>query len=150
MTADCLLKRFDLVADTPGNIPRLRKLIVDLAVRGKLLKKTNTDASPDELLSRIAVKRESLIKAGKLRKQKPLLPITAEELPAAYSAHCVFERLGNVAILEKGLTASKVRSAANIHLSSLRKLGPRVTISISTAPPPSSRWFRHLVTAMPV
>lgn len=104
MITNCLLKRFDLIADAPGNIPRLRKLIVDLAVRGKLLRKTSEDASSEELLKRIAAKRDSLIKAGKLRKQRPLAPITAEELPAEYSAHCVFERLGSVAILEKGLT----------------------------------------------
>ena len=37
MNAHALLKRFDIVADQPANIPALRRLVVDLAVRGKLL-----------------------------------------------------------------------------------------------------------------
>ena len=104
MSERALLARFDLVADNPENIPLLRHYIVDLAIRGKLLDKSALDISAPEMLKRIEAKADSLIKQGKLKKQKPLAPINAEELPATYIAHCTFERLGNVANLQKGLT----------------------------------------------
>jgi len=104
MSERALLERFDLVADNSENIPLLRRYIVDLAVRGKLLEKTALDISASEMLKRIEAKADSLLKQGKLKKQKPLPPISAEEVPATYVAHCTFERLGNVANLQKGLT----------------------------------------------
>lgn len=104
MSEKALLARFDLVVDNPENIPLLRHYIVDLAIRGKLLEKSALDISALEMLKRIDAKADSLVKQGKLKKQKPLAPISAEELPATYIAHCTFERLGNVANLQKGLT----------------------------------------------
>ena len=104
MSERALLERFDLVAENPENIPLLRRYIVDLAVRGKLLEKTALDISAAEILKRIDGKADLLIKQGQLKKQKPLDPIDVEEIPAAYAAHCTFERLGNVANLQKGQT----------------------------------------------
>lgn len=104
MSEKALLARFDLVADNTENMPLLRHYIVDLAIRGKLLAKSALDISAPEMLKRIEAKADSLIEQGKLKKQKPLAPISAEELPATYIAHCTFERLGNVANLQKGLT----------------------------------------------
>jgi type I restriction enzyme S subunit len=104
MSEKALLARFDLVADNTENIALLRRYIVDLAIRGKLLEKSPLDISASEILKCIDAKADSLVKQGKLKKQKTLAPISAEELPATYVAHCTFERLGNVANLQKGLT----------------------------------------------
>jgi type I restriction enzyme S subunit len=104
MSERTLLERFDLVADHPENIPLLRRYIVDLAVRGKLLEKTALDISASEMLKRIEATANALVKQGKLKKQKPMASIGAEEIPATYVAHCSFERLGYVANLQKGLT----------------------------------------------
>lgn len=104
MSERALLARFDLVADNTENIALLRRYIVDLAIRGKLVEKSALDITASEMLNRIDTKADSLVKQGKLKKQKTLAPISAEELPATYVAHCTFERLGNVANLQKGLT----------------------------------------------
>jgi len=104
MSERTLLERFELVADHPENIPLLRRYIVDLAVRGKLLEKTALDISASEILKRIEAKANALVKQGKLKKQKPMDSIGAEETPATYVDHCTFERLGNIANLQKGLT----------------------------------------------
>lgn len=37
MTADTLIQNFDLIADSPGGVPKLRELILQLAVRGRLV-----------------------------------------------------------------------------------------------------------------
>jgi type I restriction enzyme, S subunit len=104
MSERTLLERFDLIAYYPENIPLLRRYIVNLALRGKLFEKTALDISASEMLKRIEVKANTLIKQGKLKKLKSMASIGAEEIPATYVAHCTFERLGNIAILQKGLT----------------------------------------------
>jgi type I restriction enzyme, S subunit len=62
-------------------IKKLRELILELAVRGKLVPQDPNDEPACELLKRIAAEKEALVKAGKLKKQKPLPPITEEEKP---------------------------------------------------------------------
>jgi type I restriction enzyme S subunit len=52
MSADQLLAYFDRVADAPDAIDRLRKFIVDLAVRGKLVPQDPSDEPASELLNR--------------------------------------------------------------------------------------------------
>jgi type I restriction enzyme, S subunit len=104
MNAHALLKRFDIVADQPGNIPALRRLIVDLAVRGKLLAADALDMDVQEMLRRISTKADQLVSAGAIKKLKLISEIGDNEVPAAYLAHCTFARLGSIANLQKGLT----------------------------------------------
>lgn len=104
MSAKALLKRFDIVADQPANVPAVRRLVVDLAVRGKLLAAGELDMDVQEMLRRISSKADDLVSAGAIKKQKPMTNIGDDEVPAAYLAHCTFARLGNIANLQKGLT----------------------------------------------
>lgn len=104
MSAQALLKRFDIVADQSANIPALRRLVVDLAVRGKLLAADELDVDVQEMLERISSKASELLSAGDIKKQKLNPKIGNDEVPAAYLAHCTFARLGNIATLQKGLT----------------------------------------------
>ena len=43
MNAEQLLTHFDRIADAPDAIPRLRRFILDLAVRGKLVEQDPED-----------------------------------------------------------------------------------------------------------
>jgi type I restriction enzyme S subunit len=45
MNARTLLDNFDLIADAPGGVPKLRELILQLAVRGKLVPQDSKDVS---------------------------------------------------------------------------------------------------------
>lgn len=62
-------------------IKKLRELILELAVRGKLVSQDPNDEPASVLLKRIAAEKAQLIKEGKLKKQKPLPEITEEEKP---------------------------------------------------------------------
>ena len=53
MTADRLLALYDRVADAPDAVSRLRRFVLDLAVRGKLVEQNLTDEPASELLKRI-------------------------------------------------------------------------------------------------
>lgn len=71
--------------DSLENIQALRQTILQLAVQGKLTanwRKNNVDVEPAEiLLQRIQQEKLQLIKDKKIRKEKPLPPIEADEIP---------------------------------------------------------------------
>jgi type I restriction enzyme S subunit len=54
------------------NVSELRKIILQLAVMGKLVPQDPNDPPASELLKEIEVEKQQLIKEGKIKKQKPL------------------------------------------------------------------------------
>lgn len=62
-------------------IKKLRELILELAVRGKLVPQDPNDEPASVLLKRIAAEKAELVKQGKIKKQKPLPEISEEEKP---------------------------------------------------------------------
>ena len=70
MNAEHLLTHFDRLTDAPDAIPRLRRFILDLAVRGKLVEQDPEDEPAGELLRRIAAEKKRLVEAGEIRKPK--------------------------------------------------------------------------------
>ena len=83
MNADRLLAHYEKISDAPDAIPRLRRFILDLAVRGKLVEQDPNDEPASELLKRIATEKARLVKAGEIRKEKPLPEIETDELQFA-------------------------------------------------------------------
>ena len=84
MNADQLLAHYEQIADAPDAILRLRRFILDLAVRGKLVEQDPMDEPASELLKRIAAEKARLVKAGKIKKKAALDPMMADaphELP---------------------------------------------------------------------
>ena len=68
MNADGAFAHYERIADAPGATPRLRRFILDLAVRGKLVERDPSDEPVAELLKRITAKKARLAKAGKVKK----------------------------------------------------------------------------------
>ena len=83
MNADRLLAHFDRIADAPDAVPRLRRFILDLAVRGKLVEQDPNDEPASELLKSIAAEKARLVTAGEIRKTPPLTPVVPGEQPFA-------------------------------------------------------------------
>lgn len=50
MNLKTFLKHFDTIAEAPGGIPKLRSLILDMAVRGKLVPQNPEDEPAEKLL----------------------------------------------------------------------------------------------------
>ncbi|MFJ6911921.1 MAG: restriction endonuclease subunit S [Lactobacillus amylovorus] len=59
----------------------LKSKVLDLAMRGKLVKQDPNDEPASELLKKIKAEKAELIKEKKIKKSKPLPPITDEEKP---------------------------------------------------------------------
>ncbi|WP_420229735.1 restriction endonuclease subunit S [Psychrobacter sp. ER1] len=58
---------------------KLRKLILELAIRGKLVPQDTNDEPASVLLEKIAIERAQLIKEGKIREAKPVAKIKRDE-----------------------------------------------------------------------
>lgn len=72
MNADQLLAHYERIADAPDAIMRLRRFVLDLAVRGKLVAQDPDDEPAAELLKRIAMARDNAPKSGRSGKKKPV------------------------------------------------------------------------------
>jgi type I restriction enzyme, S subunit len=57
MNADRLLSHFEKISDAPDAVDRLRRFILDLAVRGKLVEQDPGEEAAEVLLERIAAKK---------------------------------------------------------------------------------------------
>ena len=62
-------------------VKKLRELILELAVRGKLVPQDASDEPASELLKKIAAEKAKLLAEGKIKKSKPLAEITDDEKP---------------------------------------------------------------------
>lgn len=60
---------------------KLRKSILQQAIQGKLTERDPADEPASNLLKRIRAEKERLIREGTIKKEKPLPPITEEEMP---------------------------------------------------------------------
>ncbi len=71
MNPDWLLKYFDQISEAPDAVPRLRRFILDLAVRGKLVEQYPADEPASELLKRIQDGEDSRLvrRKGRIRRR---------------------------------------------------------------------------------
>jgi len=81
MTTDLLFKHFHLLADTPGGVQKLRELILQLAVQGRLVPQNPEEEPASVLLEKIREEKKRLVREEKIKKQKPLPGIKPEEIP---------------------------------------------------------------------
>jgi type I restriction enzyme S subunit len=96
MNPDALLSHFDRISNAPDAISRLRRFIVDLAVRGKLVDQDPNDEPASQLLKRIQVAKSHLVKSGKLPKQKTLPPIDNHQAPFSLPQNWCWARLNDI------------------------------------------------------
>ena len=100
-TSDHLLALHDRVAEADDAIPRLRRFVLDLAVRGKLVAQDPSDEPAAELLKRIAKEKARLVKAGGLRASKAAEPVMGE-VPFYLPINWTWAAIGTVFIYDAG------------------------------------------------
>lgn len=74
-------EHFDTLFTTEQSIDTLKQTILQLAVMGKLVRQDPTDEPASVLLEKIAAEKAQLIKDKKIKKEKPLPPISDDEKP---------------------------------------------------------------------
>ena len=90
-------------------IKKLRELILELAVRGKLVPQDPNDEPASELLKRIAAEKAELVKQGKIKKQKPLPEISEEEKPFVLPEGWEWVTFSHLGYFFGGKTPSKMK-----------------------------------------
>ncbi|GBD97777.1 type-1 restriction enzyme EcoKI specificity protein [bacterium BMS3Abin06] len=95
-------------------LKKLRQSILQDAISGKLTEKWRKE-NPDvelatELLARIRAEKERLVKEKKIKQQKPLPPISENEIPFELPEGWVWCRLGDVGIFERGKSKHRPRN----------------------------------------
>jgi len=95
-------------------LKKLRQQILQEAIQGELTTDfwaQNPDIEPaGELLARIKAEKEKLIKEKKIKKQKPLPPISEEEKPFELPEGWVWCRLGDLSINSLGKMLDKQKN----------------------------------------
>lgn len=89
-----LVQHFDLIAQAPGGVARLRELILTLAVQGKLVPQDPSDEPASELLQKIRTEKDRLIAEGKIKRSKLQIEISADEKPFVIPTDWAWIRLG--------------------------------------------------------
>ena len=76
----------------------MQKSILQYAVQGKLVEQRAEEGTAEELYKKIQAEKQKLIAEKKIKKEKPLPEITAEEIPFEIPESWKWVRLGEVAI----------------------------------------------------
>lgn len=98
-TAELLEEHFDTAFAAPDGIKKLRELILTLAMQGKLVPQDPSDQPASELLKEIEATKQRLVQEGKIKKPKPLPPVSEEEKHYALPQGWEWVRLGNIGLI---------------------------------------------------
>ena len=80
----------------------LKKSLLQLAIQGKLVPQLPGEGTGDELYRKIQAEKQALIKAGKIKKEKPLPEISDDEKPFDIPESWRWVRFGELGDYKKG------------------------------------------------
>ncbi|WP_340239332.1 restriction endonuclease subunit S [Sulfitobacter pontiacus] len=115
MNAERLLEIYEQISEAPDAIARLRRFVLELAVRGKLVEQDAGDESSHVLLRKIEAEKERQAKRGEIRKRdaKPVAMLSPPfELPASWS----WTAVGNSFVYDAGAKTDPKNLDANLWL----------------------------------
>jgi len=91
-----LFDNFDLLYSDVQNIEQLRQVILQLAVKGRLVPQAPADEPATELIKRIKYEKAFLISKKKIKKTKPLPAISPDEIPYELPEGWAWVRLAEI------------------------------------------------------
>ena len=115
MKLETFFEKFEMFADSPNAVAKMRELVLDLAVQGKLVDQKRSDGNAAQLL--VAISKERDMRAAKLR--TPDEPELADGKEPAFPipSNWGWTQLGKIALqIQYGYTASADPSATEIRM----------------------------------
>lgn len=85
----------------------MQKSILQMAIKGKLVEQRPEEGTGEELYRQIQAEKQAFIKAGKIKKEKPLPEITEDEIPFEIPESWKWVRLCTIGNTQTGNTPSK-------------------------------------------
>ena len=93
----------------------LKKSILQYAIQGKLVAQDDNDEPAEVLYAKIQAEKQKLIKEGKIKKDKPLLPITEDEIPFPIPPTWKWVRLGSIFNHNTGKALNTSKQSGKYH-----------------------------------
>ena len=81
---------------------QLKNSILQRAIEGRLVEQRPEEGKAQDLFKEIQVEKAQLVKEGKIKKSKALLPITEEEIPFDIPESWEWVRLGDLFLMQAG------------------------------------------------
>jgi type I restriction enzyme S subunit len=91
-----------LQAQYADNLTVLKSKLIDTAIQGKLTEQLPEDGTAEDLYQQIQAEKQALIRAGKIKKAKPLPDITTDEIPFEIPPNWKWVRLGSICSIING------------------------------------------------
>ncbi|EOU6260832.1 restriction endonuclease subunit S [Escherichia coli] len=140
-------EHFDTLFTTEASVDALKQTILQLAVMGKLVPQDPNDEPASELLKRIAQEKAQLVKEGKIKKQKPLPPISDEEKPFELPEGWEWCRIGNIVNIKSESVSPKdylnlYQVAPDIIEKGTGRVISKRTVKESGVKGPNSRFYK--------
>ena len=83
----------------------LKAKLITAGIQGKLTEQLPSDGTAEELYQQIQAEKQKLIKEGKLKKEKPLPPVSPEEVPFEIPENWMWVRFSEVYELSNGIAS---------------------------------------------
>lgn len=99
---DLLEQHFETAFAAPDGIPRLRELILKLAMQGKLVPQDPNDSPASELLRSIDAEKKRLVRQREIKAPKTLPEVTASDEPYSLPHGWQWVRLGAIGNIFNG------------------------------------------------
>jgi type I restriction enzyme S subunit len=100
MSLQTFFDNFALLADAPNAVPKLRELILQLGVEGKLVSQRPDDGSAKELLKEIKTQKARILSGS--QRHKTSLSISSTDIPFVLPTDWEWARLGEVVTMTTG------------------------------------------------
>lgn len=115
MNLETFFEKFDQFADAPDAVGKLRELVLELAVQGKLVDQDRSDGNAAQLLAAISSERDT--SAAQLRTPEEHASVDGNEHVFQIPSNWMWTQLGNIALkIQYGYTASADASATEIRM----------------------------------
>jgi len=102
MNQKIFFEHFEVLADTPNSVQKLREVILQLAVQGKLVSQDPNDEPASFLIEKIMAERKKLVEEGKVKNDKKLADINDDEVPIDLPKGWAIERFGKIIYVIRG------------------------------------------------
>jgi type I restriction enzyme S subunit len=102
MKLETFFEKFDQFADAPDAVAKMRELVLQLAVQGRLVSQSPSDEPADALAVTIAENRAAFVKKRSLDRQRVFASVEDDQCPFALPSGWVWTRLGNLCRVQAG------------------------------------------------
>lgn len=96
MDAQQFLAEFGHIANAPGGVGKLRELVLQLAVQGRLIAFTKSDVSSGDFLGEVRAIKDSLVSSKQLPREKPFPEVLQREISVDAPTHWEWVRFGEI------------------------------------------------------